>query len=299
MSTGAAVLTGNATVRRPADRSGPRAFLRVLFARRQAQVGGLIVLGLIVTALFAPVIAPYDPFELRVGTIKEGPSRDFLFGTDDLGRDLFSRMVYGSRITLQIGLISVSLALSIGVMIGVVAGYYGRWVDTVLMRFTDVMLAFPGFLLAMAIVSVLGPGLNNAMIAVGLGSFAGFARIVRGSVLSVRETEYVTAARVLGATPSRVMRRAVLPNVLAPIIVLGSLEFPFAILTAAALSFLGLGAQPPSPEWGAQLVDGRNYIRTSPHLVNVPGAAIFVTVLAFNLLGNSLRDVLDPRLRGR
>ncbi|MDP9370365.1 MAG: ABC transporter permease [Chloroflexota bacterium] len=294
-----AVLSTGVAPRRPSARTGPRAFGRELFRRRQAQFGGFIVLILVLAAIFAPILAPYDPYELRVGPIKDPPSSAYPFGTDDLGRDMLSRMIYGSRITLQIGTISVALALSLGVLIGIVSGYYGGWVDAVLMRFADVMLAFPGFLLAMAIVAVLGPSLTNAMIAVGLGSFSGFARMVRSSVLSVRETEYVTAAHVLGATPGRIMRRAVLPNVMAPIIVLGSLEFPFAVLTAAALSFLGLGAQPPSPEWGALLVGGRNYIRTAPFLINIPGAAIFLTVLAFNLLGNSLRDVLDPRLRGR
>lgn len=284
---------------RRAARTGARAFLAALFSRRQAQLGGAVVLLLVLAAIFAPLISPYDPFELRVGPLKEPPTRAHPFGTDDLGRDLFSRIVYGSRITLQIGTISVAVAVSLGVLVGIVAGFYGGWIDALLMRFTDVMLAFPGFLLALAIVAILGPGLNNVMIAVGLGSFPGFARVVRGSVLTVREMEYVTAGRVLGATPPHLMRRAILPNVLAPIIVLASLEFPAAVLTAAALSFIGLGAQPPSPEWGALLVDARTYIRTAPHLINVPGAAIFVVVLAFNLLGNTLRDVLDPRLRQR
>lgn len=292
-------LAVGAAPRRASARTGPLPFLRELFKRGQAQVGGVIILVLLVAALFAPAIAPYDPYEIRVGPIKQPPSSEHLFGTDDLGRDLFSRIVYGSRITLQIGTISVALALSVGVLIGLVAGYYGGWVDSLLMRFTDVMLAFPGFILALAIVATLGPGLTNAMIAVGLGSFPGFARVVRGSVLSVKEMEYVTAGQVLGATGRHIMRRAILPNVLAPIIVLASLEFPAAVLTAAALSFLGLGAQPPQPEWGALLTDARTYIRTAPYLINIPGAAIFLVVLAFNLLGNSLRDVLDPRLRGR
>ena len=285
--------------RRSSARTGAIPFLRALFARGQARLGGAIVLLLVFAALFAPVVAPYEATELKVGPPLEEPSRAVPFGTDDLGRDMFSRIVYGSRITLQIGTISVVLATAIGVLVGLVAGYYGGWIDGLLMRITDVMLAFPGLLLALAIVAILGPGLNNAMVAVGLGSFPGYARVVRGSVLTVREAEYVTAAQVLGATGTRVMRRAVLPNVLAPIIVLASLEFPFAVLNAAALSFLGLGAQPPSPEWGALLTDGRNYIKTAPWLINIPGAAIFVVVLAFNLLGNTLRDVLDPRLRGR
>jgi peptide/nickel transport system permease protein len=295
----ASALSAPAAPRRVLPRFGPLGFLQRLFRTTQAQIGGAIVLLLLLTAAFAPLLAPYDPFELRVGPPKETPSREYPFGTDDLGRDMLSRIMYGARITVQIGTISVALALGIGVTIGLVAGFYGGWVDALLMRFTDVMLAFPGFLLTLAIVAILGPGLTNAMIAVGIGSFPQFARLVRGSVLSVREAEYVTADRVLGATPSRIMRRAILPNVMAPIIVLATLAFPFAVLDAAALSFLGLGAQPPTPEWGALLVDGRNYLRTAPHLVNIPGLAIFATVLGFNLIGNNLRDVLDPRLRVR
>ncbi|HEY7035971.1 MAG TPA: nickel transporter permease [Thermomicrobiales bacterium] len=285
--------------RRPSQRTGPIAFFRTLFRYRQAQLGGFVILVLILTAVFAPVIAPYDPLEVKAGRPLTPPSRDFLFGTDDLGRDQLSRIVYGSRITLRIGLIIVGLEFVIGVSVGLIAGYYGGWLDGVLMRFTDIALAFPGFILALAVISVLGPGLTNAMLAVGIASWPFAARVVRGSVLSVKEMEYVTAERVLGARGSHIMRRAILPNVLAPIIVLASLEFPAAVLYAAALSYLGLGAQPPTPEWGALLVDARTYIRTAPYLINIPGAAIFIVVLAFNLLGNTLRDVLDPRLRGR
>jgi peptide/nickel transport system permease protein len=280
-------------------RSGFLDFLRRLFRSSQAQIGGALVLLLLLTAALAPVLAPYDPYELRVGPAKAPPSMAFPFGTDDLGRDMLSRIMHGARITVQIGMISVALALGIGVTIGLIAGFYSGAIDSLLMRFTDIALAFPGFLLTLAIVAVLGPGLTNAMIAVGVSSFPGFARLVRGSVLSIRETEYVTAGRVLGATPGRLMRTSILPNVMAPIIVLATLTFPLAVLDAAALSFLGLGAQPPTPEWGALLVDGRNYLRTAAHLVNIPGLAIFVTVLGFNLIGNTLRDVLDPRLRTR
>jgi peptide/nickel transport system permease protein len=297
MSAAAATVT--LTTRRASSRTGTIAFFHRLFRQRQAQIGGVIIAVLIVTAVFAPLIAPYDPNEITVGRPLTGPSRAHLFGTDDLGRDMFSRIVYGSRITLRIGTIIVSIEVSIGLLVGLIAGYYGSWVDGLLMRFTDIMLAFPGFLLALAIVSTLGPGLTNAMIAVALGSWPYFARVVRGSVLSVRQMEYVTASQVIGARNAHVMRRAIFPNILAPIIVLASLEFPAAVLIAAALSFLGLGAQPPAPEWGALLVNARNYIRTAPYLINIPGAAIFAVVLAFNLLGNTLRDVLDPRLRGR
>lgn len=295
----ASTLTAPLVTGRAPIRHGAAGFLRRLFRTTQAQIGGAIVLLLLLVAAFAPLVAPYDPFELRVGPPKAPPSTEFPFGTDDVGRDMLSRVMYGARITVQIGVISVALALGIGVTIGLVAGFYGGGIDTLLMRFTDVMLAFPGFLLTLAIVAILGPGLTNAMIAVGISSFPGFARLVRGSVLSIRETEYVTAGKVIGAAPGRIMRTAILPNVMAPIVVLATLTFPLAVLDAAALSFLGLGAQPPTPEWGALLVGGRNSLRTAPHLVNIPGLAIFVTVLGFNLMGNTLRDVLDPRLRTR
>jgi peptide/nickel transport system permease protein len=298
-ATASTTRTAALTVRRPSDRTGPVALMRDLFRRRQAQIGGAIILLLVLAAIFASVLAPYDPYEIRVGKPLSGPSRQHLFGVDDLGRDLLSRIIYGSRITLRIGVIIVVIEVLIGVTVGLVAGYYGGWVDGLLMRTTDVVLAFPGFILALAVVAILGPGLNNAMIAVGIAAWPYFARVVRGSVLSVKGMEYITAARVVGASGSRIMWRAMLPNVLAPIIVLASLEFPAAVLYASALSFLGLGAQPPSPEWGALLTDARSFIRSAPHLINIPGAAIFVVVLGFNLLGNTLRDVLDPRLRGR
>jgi len=279
--------------------SPPLAFARKLFRYRQAQLAGAIILVLILAAIFAPFIAPYAPDAVKAGKPLTPPNRAHIFGTDDLGRDMFSRIIYGSRITLRIGVIIVAVEVLIGVTVGLVAGYFGGWTDTILMRFTDVMLAFPGIILALAIVGTLGPGLNNAIFAVALAAWPVFARVVRSSVLSVRESEYITAQHVLGATHRRIMWKGVLPNVLAPIIVLASLEFPAAVLVAAALSFLGLGAQPPTPEWGALLTDARNYIRTAPYLINIPGMAIFVTVLAFNLLGNTLRDVLDPRLRNR
>lgn len=274
-------------------------FARRFFRYRQAQFAGVIVLMLILVAVFAPLIAPFAPDEVRVGQPLTPPNRTYLFGTDDLGRDMFSRIIYGARITLRIGLVIVAVEVLIGVTVGLIAGYFGGWTDAILMRFTDVMLAFPGIMLALAIVATLGPGLTNAIFAVALASWPVFARVVRSSVLTVRESEYITAGKLLGASHFQIMWRGILPNVLAPIIVLASLEFPAAVLVAAALSFLGLGAQPPTPEWGALLTDARNYIRSAPYLINIPGLAIFLTVLAFNLLGNTLRDVLDPRLRHR
>src|SRR4051812_48783514 len=213
---------------RRSNRSGPIAFFQRLFRIRQAQIGGFLILVLLVTALFAPLIATHDPYEIKAGKPFTQPNREFLFGTDDLGRDVFSRVVYGARLTLRIGLIIVGIELVIGVAVGLVAGYYGGWVDSLLMRFTDVVLAYPGFILALAVVSVLGPGITHAIMAVAIASWPYFARVVRGSVLSVKEMEFVTAERVLGATGFRIMRKALLPNVIAPIIVLASLEFPAA-----------------------------------------------------------------------
>jgi peptide/nickel transport system permease protein len=285
--------------RRRRRRSGARDFLRALFRTMPGKMGGAIILFLLCVALFAPVIAPYSPTKIDVPNRLKGPSAHHLFGTDDIGRDAFSRVIYGSRISLRIGIVSVLIAVAIGVTLGMIAGYYGGVIDLIIMRVIDVMLAFPGFLLALAIVAMLGPSLTNAMIAVGIGEASGFARLVRGSVLAAREQDYVTAATVIGASRARIMWRTVLPNVLAPIVVLITLLFPVAILAAASLSFLGLGAQPPSPEWGAMLVSARTFITTAPWLINFPGLAIFITVLGFNLFGNAVRDAMDPRLRQR
>jgi peptide/nickel transport system permease protein len=274
-------------------------FLRRLFRPLPGKIGGITILLLILIALFASVIAPYSDVRQNIPARLQSPSSQHLFGTDETGRDIFSRVIYGSRISLRVGIVSVTIALSLGVTAGLVAGYYRGIIDTLIMRLVDIMLAFPGFLLALAIIAMLGPSLRNAMIAVGIGSSTGFARLVRGSVLSIREADYVLAARVLGASGGRIMRRHILPNALSPIIVLATLELPAAILVAASLSFLGLGAQPPSPEWGAMLVDGKEFIQTAWWLITFPGIAIFITVLGFNLFGNSLQDALNPRLRQR
>jgi peptide/nickel transport system permease protein len=273
------------------------AFWRALARTTPGRLGGAIIVFLVVVALAAPLVAPYAPLKIDVIHRLEGPSAAHLFGTDEVGRDVFSRVLYGARISLRVGVIAVAIALALGITLGMVSGFYGGVVDIVIMRVIDIMLAFPGFLLALAIIAMLGPSLTNAMIAVGIGETPGFARLVRGSVLSVKAQDYVLAQRVLGATNRRIMWRGVLPNVLSPIVVLGTLEFPVAILAAASLSVLGLGAQPPAPEWGAMLVSGRSFITTAPWLINFPGLAIFVTVLGFNLFGNAVRDALDPRLR--
>jgi peptide/nickel transport system permease protein len=260
-------------------------------------VGGAIILLLVLTALFGPLLVPYDPFAMAVRDRLQPPSAQHWFGTDEFGRDILTRVVYGARITLMVGAVSVAIGLTVGGLLGLVAGYFGGKIDLVISVVTDVLLAFPNFLLALAIISALGPSLENAMIAVGVRTVPLFSRLVRASTIATREREYVTAARTIGAVRWRVILRHVLPNIVASVIVLASLEFPAAVLVAAGLSFLGLGAQPPSPEWGSMLVGARELIRTAPWAVNAPGFAIMLTVLGFNLLGNALRDTLDPRLR--
>ena len=281
----------------PRHRTGIRWLLRDLFGRRPAQIGGGIVLALILAAIFAPWIAPYDPYAINIDDRLQPPNAQHWFGTDDLGRDMFSRIIYGSRTTIQSGLVVICIAASIGTVIGLASGYYGGRTDLILMRFIDVGLAFPYILLALAIVATIGPSLRNALIAIGIAYVPGWARYVRGSVLSIKSNEYVTAARAVGARNSRLMGRHILVNVLPSIVVLASLDFPAAVLSTAALSFVGLGAQPPSAEWGSLLTGARSYMYTAPWLVNFPGLAIFVTMLGFNFLGNALRDTLDPKLR--
>lgn len=281
------------------ERSRLADFSRAVFRSTPGKIGGVLIAFVVLIAIFAPLIAPYDPTAIHPSIRLSSPSAAHLFGTDQIGRDVFSRVIYGSRIDLRVGVIAVAIALVIGVTAGIVAGYYGGLVDSVIMRLVDIMLAFPGFLLALAIIAMLGPSLSNALIAVGIGESTGFARLVRSSVLSIKEEDYVMAAKVIGAPSGYIMRTQVLRNALSPIIVLATLEFPVAILIAAGLSFLGLGAQPPTPEWGAMLVDGRTYIQQAPWLMDFPGLAIFITVLGFNLFGNAIRDAMDPRLRGQ
>lgn len=284
---------------RTRERSRFGEFVRAVLGSIPGKIGAVIIVGMALIAFAAPLIAPYDPLALDIPNRLQSPSIQHFFGTDQTGRDTFSRVIHGSRVSLRVGIVAVAIALVIGVPLGLAAGYYGGLVDQIIMRMIDIMLAFPGFLLALAIIAMLGPSLTNAMIAVGIGSSTGFARLVRGSVLSIRKLDYVTAAQVTGASDTRIMRRHILPNALSPIIVLATLDIPVAILVAASLSFLGLGAQPPSPEWGAMLVDGRTFMQTAPWLITFPGLAIFVTVLGFNLFGNAIRDALDPRLRER
>jgi peptide/nickel transport system permease protein len=251
----------------------------------------------VLAAILAPLVAPYDPIATATAESAKAPSAQHWFGTDVLGRDMFSRVIYGARISLWLGLISVSIACTCGLLFGITAGYNGGWVDTVIMRGADMLLAFPSFLLALTIVFALGQSLINVMIAVGISSIPGYTRIVRGSVLSAREHEYVTAARTIGCTDKRLMTRHILPNVVAPVIVISSVGIAWAIIAAASLSFLGMGAQPPTPEWGAMVNDGVRYLKQAWWISTFPGLAIMVTVLAINLVGDGLRDALDPRLR--
>lgn len=285
---------------RPAVRAAPPSRQAVLWRRlrrsRGAQVGAVILLALILGAALAAFLAPYDPIAIGADVLAPpGPSH--LFGTDAYGRDIYSRVLFGSRISLFIGLISVSIASVIGVTVGLLAGYYGGWTDTLLMRTIDVMLAFPGILLALVIVSMLGPSLINLMIAVGVSAIPVYARLTRGSVLSAKEELYVDAAHSVGVPGWLILVRHLLPNIFAPILVAVTLGIGGAILSAAALSFIGLGSQPPTPEWGRMLSEGRQYLRDQWWIATFPGLMIMLTVLAMNLLGDGLRDALDPRLK--
>lgn len=282
-----------------AVREGPRALWRRLIRHRGA-LAGLVLLGLLVlVAALAPALAPYDPNEPDYAAVLQPPSRQHWLGTDELGRDVFSRILHGARLSLTVGIISVAVGASLGVTLGVIAGYAGGRVDATIMRLMDLMLAFPTILLAIAIVFMLGPGLEKAMLAVGIVSIPGYARIARGSVLSARNLEYVEAARAVGLGPARIVLRHILPNILAPLLVRATLGTSEAILETAALGFLGLGARLPTPEWGLMLSRGRAHFHEAPHVVVFPGLAITLTVLAMNLLGDGLRDALDPRLRER
>jgi peptide/nickel transport system permease protein len=261
-------------------------------------LGAVIVLSTVVIALTAPLIAPYAPDAQQAKRLLS-PSWDHLLGTDELGRDTFSRIVFGSRVSLQVGVIAVAIALVVGTGLGVVAGFVGGRFDAFLMRLVDIMFAFPGLVLAIVIAGLLGPSRTNAMIAIGVVYAPGFARVVRGSVLSVMSEPYVEAGRVIGASSGRLVARHVIPNIVAPLIVMTTVYLSSAILAEAGLSFLGLGTQPPEPSWGGMLNIARTYMEIAPWMAIAPGLAIMIVVLGFNFLGDGLRDVLDPRLRER
>jgi len=274
-------------------------FMRRLASRKISILGGVIVIFLIVVALFAPWLAPYSPFDQDVMNRLAGPSLSHPFGLDSLGRDVFSRIIYGSRVSLQVGVISIGIAAGVGIVLGLVSGYFGGFVDSFIMRSMDAILAVPGLLLTIAIAAALGPGLTNVMIAVGVVYVPSFARLVRGQVLVVRAQEFVKAAKSTGSSDARMMIKHIWPNSLQPVIVQSSLAIGFAILIEAGASFLGVGAQPPTPTWGSMLRGGYSYMADAPMLSLAPGLAIMLTVLGFNLLGDGLRDALDPRLKGK
>lgn len=270
---------------------------------RGAVVGMWVFLALVVVAVFAQLIAPHDPTQqyrdaLLVPPVwQEGGRADFLLGTDAVGRDMLSRLIYGAQYSLFIGIVVVAIALIGGIFVGLLAGFFGGWVDTVIMRVMDVILAFPSLLLALVLVAVLGPGLTNAMIAIAIVYQPHFARLTRAAVMGEKEREYVTAARVAGAGTMRLMFKTILPNCLAPLIVQATLSFSSAVLDSAALGFLGMGAQPPASEWGTMLAEAREFILRAWWVVTLPGLAILVSVLAINLMGDGLRDALDPKLK--
>ena len=292
-----------ARMRNPEDRHPFFDQIEKLFKNKTGLAGLIIITIFAAAAVFASVISPHDPVEnalydqLKPPVWEEGGATKNLLGTDDLGRDILSRLIHGARVSLTLGVVSVGLALTLGTLLGALAGYYKGWLDNLIMRFMDIILAFPHILLAIVIVAYLGPGLRNAMMAIGIINIPRFARIVRASVMDEFGKDYVTAARAVGARDRRVIFNAILPNCLAPIIVQASLGFGAAILDAAGLSFLGLGAQPPIPEWGAMIAEGRAMILRAWWVMTFPGIAILLGVLGFNLLGDGLRDALDPRLR--
>jgi len=287
---------------RPGEQREWVTLLRRLVRRRTALFGLLVVLGVILAALLAPLVAPFDPLEQDIGQRLREPGwqdaqgRVHPLGTDHLGRDILSRIVYGSRIALLVGLAAVLISGILGMVIGLVAGYFGGRVDDFLMRLADVQLAFPFILLAIAVIGVLGPSLRNIIIVIGVSSWVVYARVVRGEVLSIREREFVQAAIALGSRDGRILLRHVLPNAFTPWLVVATLDMARVIVVESALSFLGLGVQPPTPTWGGMLADGRVYLSTAWWLATFPGLAILVTVLGINLLGDGLRDTLDPRL---
>lgn len=275
-----------------------RRFLRVFLGRKVVIFGAVVILMLIVAALVAPLIAPYDPYQMNLREALQHPSSRHLLGTDPLGRDVLSRIIYGTRISLAVGIISVGVGALIGMMLGLMAGYFGGLLNTLIMRFIDAMMAIPPIMLALAIAAALGGGLGNVMVSLGVSLIPVQARLMRGQVLTVKQSDYVTAGEVIGCSNLRIMLVHIFPNCLPPLIVLITLNLGTAILSEAALSFLGIGIRPPGAAWGAMVNDGYRYLLTNPLLSFAPGLCIMLVVLAFNMVGDGLRDSLDPRLRG-
>jgi len=274
-----------------------RLFWKRFRKNQLALLGGVIVLVLFVVAMFAPWISPYDPGQIEIKRVLEEPSAKHLLGTDSLGRDVLSRMIWGSRISLLVGFVAVGIATLIGVFLGSLAGYYGRWTDNLIMRFVDIMLCFPTFFLILAVIAFLEPSIWNIMIVIGVTGWMGVARLVRAEFLSLKERDYAMAEKALGAKDFRIIFRHILPNALAPVLVSATLGVAGAILTESALSFLGIGVQPPTPSWGNILTAGKDNIEIAWWLSLYPGLAILVTVLGYNLLGEGIRDSIDPRLK--
>lgn len=274
-------------------------FLRRLSRNRLAVAGGIVILVLFVVALLPRAFAPYDPDRIDILRVLQPPSAAHLLGTDELGRDVLSRIVYGARISLAVGFVATGIALAIGLIVGLFAGYYGTWVDAVLMRFVDIMLCFPSFFLILAVIAFLGPSIFNIMAVIGLTSWMGAARLVRAETLSLKERDFVAAARAQGAGDGRIIFRHILPNALAPIFVWATLGVAGAILVESGLSFLGIGVQPPNPSWGNMLTSGKDNIEFAWWMSAFPGLAIFVTVLGYYLLGEGIQEAVDPRLKGR
>lgn len=280
------------------EKSTPiRDFWRKFKKQRLALISGIFIFLLVIIAILGPTITPYSSDEPDYTSVLEGPSLQHLAGTDAYGRDIFSRILEGTRISLSLGTLSVLMGAVVGTILGLFAAYYGGWIDGIIMRICDVLFAFPGILLAIGIIAILGPGLGNVLIAIAIFNIPNFARIVRSSALATKETVYVEATRSIGAKHRRIILKHIFPGTVSSIIVNFTMRIGTAILTAASLSFLGLGAQPPTPEWGALLSNGRDYIEIAPHVTIFPGLAIFLTVLAFNLLGDGLRDTLDPKIK--
>jgi peptide/nickel transport system permease protein len=269
--------------------------LRRILRRKNLVIGGAVTLVVVLAAIFAPVLAPYDPIDdADLMHSEEPPSRAFLFGTDTQGRDILSRVIYGARVSLSVGLVTQSLNSVIGILLGLTAGFFGKWWDDLVMGLTNIMLSIPALIFALAIMAVLGPGLFNVFVALGFTNWSYSCRITRSQVLGARSLDYVTAARALGEGRARIMLTQILPNIVGPILVVATLGVAFAILIEASLSFLGLGAQPPTPSWGGMLATAREQLFTAPWISIFPGVAIFITVLGLNLLGDGLRDILDP-----
>lgn len=266
-----------------------------LIRNRAAAAGGAVVLAAVFVALLAPALAPYDPLRVDLSAAWAPPGAKHLLGADELGRDILSRIIYGSRTSLEIAVAGVVIALALSLLIGPAAGFYGGWLDRVAMRLIDVMLAFPSILLAIVIIAITGPGVLSTMLAVGISSVPAFARLARGSTLALRGEEYVTAARAVGAGSAHIIVAHILPNLVTPLVVMATLRLSTMVLTAAGLSFIGLGVQPPSPEWGMMMSQARSAIREAPFGILFPGIALMLVVLGFNLFGDGLRDALDPR----